>query len=120
MSDVKAFGEKLKALRKKAGLSQRALAEAVGVHFTYISKLENGKAGTTPSLKTIVKIAEALNVDELELVKAADKSHDIYPFLSDPDALNFMQQALGMISTSEGWRDMQKYLEEKSKKGEIE
>lgn len=36
------FGLRLRALRKDAGLSARALADATGQHYTRVSKIENG------------------------------------------------------------------------------
>ncbi len=33
------FGEKIKELRKAKNLGQRALAEQVGISFTYLSKI---------------------------------------------------------------------------------
>lgn len=50
----------LNALEAK-GMSQKQLAEAVGVSPQYISKLVSGKEGENLSLKTIAKLEEALN-----------------------------------------------------------
>jgi transcriptional regulator with XRE-family HTH domain len=40
---VKRFGEKLRTLRTRRGLTVRALAAALGVAHTTISEIENGK-----------------------------------------------------------------------------
>jgi transcriptional regulator with XRE-family HTH domain len=37
------FGERIRELRKASGLTLRALPGKVGVNFTYLSKIENGK-----------------------------------------------------------------------------
>ncbi len=37
------FGEKVRPLRTQRRLGQRGLANTVGVNFTFISKIENGK-----------------------------------------------------------------------------
>jgi transcriptional regulator with XRE-family HTH domain len=37
------FGERLRELRKAKGLNQKELADKVGIDFTYLSKLENGR-----------------------------------------------------------------------------
>ncbi len=37
------FAERLKQLRKKRGLSQNELAEAIKVHFTQVSRYERGE-----------------------------------------------------------------------------
>ena len=49
-----------------AGFTTYDLAEATGLNFTYISKLENGKANPTES--AIRAIAKALKVNEITLL----------------------------------------------------
>jgi transcriptional regulator with XRE-family HTH domain len=66
------FGELLKALRKEKKVTQRRLAELVGIDFTYISKIESG-AMDPPAEDKIVKIAEILGEDPDKLVIAAKK-----------------------------------------------
>jgi transcriptional regulator with XRE-family HTH domain len=53
-------------LRLERSLSQRQLAARMQVPRTYISKIENGKA--TPTLSSLERIAEALEVDICKLV----------------------------------------------------
>lgn len=69
------FGEKIKELRKAKNLGQRALAEQVGISFTYLSKIENEKLdfGDYPSEELIRKLAGALNYDADELLLLAKK-----------------------------------------------
>ena len=69
------FGEKLRSLRRDKKLSQRDLAERVGLNFTYLSKIENGKLDFAgyPSEETILKLAEALGADPDELLLMAEK-----------------------------------------------
>ena len=57
------IGNLIRRLRKEKGLTQRKLAELIGTIFTYMSKLETGCMGTTPTIKTLVAIADALKVD---------------------------------------------------------
>lgn len=40
--ETQEFGARLRELRKQASLSQRELADKVGVNFTYLSKIESG------------------------------------------------------------------------------
>lgn len=58
--DGSGFGERLKAIRIAAGLTQEQLAERVGMKPTNITRLEKG--GRTPGWDTVLKLAEALNV----------------------------------------------------------
>jgi len=72
------FGEKIRELRKGKNLGQRALADLVGVSFTYISKVENEKMdfGDYPSEDLIYKLAKALDADADELLLLAKKIPD--------------------------------------------
>lgn len=72
------FGEKVRELRKGKGLTLRALAGKVGVNFTYLSKVENGKLdfGNYPGEGLIVKLATALEAAEEELMLLAEKVPD--------------------------------------------
>jgi HTH-type transcriptional regulator, competence development regulator len=69
------FAEKLRTLRQARHVSQRALAMAVGVDHTYLSKIENAKLnfGDYPSEELICKLAEALEADPNELLLLAGK-----------------------------------------------
>lgn len=69
------FGQRVRELRNSKNLSQRALGERIGVSFTYVSKIENGKLdfGDYPSEALIHRMAEALDADEDELLILAEK-----------------------------------------------
>ena len=60
------FGERLKKLRKKAGLTQEELAEKAGVSNITISQWENGIYA--PTMTRIKALAQALNVPESDLL----------------------------------------------------
>ncbi len=55
------LGKRLKEIRLSEGLTQEALAEKVGIHPTYVGKLEAGKSNL--SVKLLFKISRALNVN---------------------------------------------------------
>jgi transcriptional regulator with XRE-family HTH domain len=61
----KAFGERVRELRKKRGLSQEGLALACDLDRTYIGGVERGERNI--SIVNIHKIAEALGVSKREL-----------------------------------------------------
>jgi transcriptional regulator with XRE-family HTH domain len=54
------FGEKLKAAREAAGLTQEQLAERAGVYLHVVSKMERGVR--EPTWPTALKFAKALGV----------------------------------------------------------
>jgi transcriptional regulator with XRE-family HTH domain len=57
---VVAFGQRLRQLRLERGLSQMELARAAGAHWTYIGRLERGRAA--PGLDLLDRLADALKV----------------------------------------------------------
>lgn len=61
------FGKLLKELREKKGLTQEQLAIDSALDRTYISLLERGLRN--PTLTTVFKIAEVLEVKPSNLVK---------------------------------------------------
>jgi transcriptional regulator with XRE-family HTH domain len=67
MDELNQFGEKVRAIRTKKGLSQEELAELAGLHRTYISSLELGKRNV--SLINIHALAKALGVSPDKLLK---------------------------------------------------
>jgi transcriptional regulator with XRE-family HTH domain len=62
----------IKAARKAAKMSQEALALNADVDRTYVSQLERGIAN--PSLLILVRLADILHVDILDLLAAIDPS----------------------------------------------
>lgn len=68
----KLFGERLRAMRVKRGVTQQALAVAAGMSEAYISNMEHGFK--VPSLTTIIRVAVALDCKVMDLVGAFDKT----------------------------------------------
>lgn len=62
---VEDFGKRLRELRKAQGYSQEGFALTVELDRTYIGGIERGERN--PGLKTILRIAEALNVPPSDL-----------------------------------------------------
>lgn len=58
---MKKIGEKIKMVRKLRKLSQKELANIVGISNSFMCDIETGR--TDPSIKTLYKIAEALDTD---------------------------------------------------------
>ena len=60
------FGEHVRALRQKLGLSQEQLASLSELDRTYISGIERGKRNI--SLLNVVKLASSLSITSSELM----------------------------------------------------
>jgi len=69
-----AFGRRLRWLRKRAGLSQEALADLAGIDRTYVSGTERGRRNI--SLKNICRLAAALNTQPASLLKGVSSQHE--------------------------------------------
>lgn len=59
------LGQQMKAIRTRKGLTQSNVADACGIEESAYRRVEN--AGTSPTLKTILSIAKALDVSILDL-----------------------------------------------------
>ncbi len=62
----------VKRIREKLGLSQKELADRIGVSFPRISEIENGKG--EPRITTIEKVARGLGVSVLDLLRPSKKN----------------------------------------------
>ena len=95
------FGEKVRSLRKQAGLTQEQLAERLGRGKSYICNIERGTRKTT--LENVPDLAEALGVSIGELVDPDDVEPsnpflEFIPYLAQADevTLNNIRAILGM------------------------
>jgi transcriptional regulator with XRE-family HTH domain len=87
MTKEQKFGEKLRELRKGAGLTLRELAVKVSVDCSYLSKIENGVL-PPPSEKVILHLAEILEVDKDDLIILAGRiPPDIAEILKNRDTI---------------------------------
>jgi transcriptional regulator with XRE-family HTH domain len=60
------FGDRVRARRHELDLSQEALADLAGLHWTFVGQVERGRRNL--SLHNLLKLAEALDIDPGELV----------------------------------------------------
>jgi transcriptional regulator with XRE-family HTH domain len=101
------FGQILKELRRSKGISQRDLAELVGVDFSYISKIENDRL-PPPAATTVEKICEVLKIPSENLLSYSGKMgsgiKDI--IISSTEAMKFMNEAKRMNLTDEDWKSL--------------
>lgn len=63
------LGEFLKTRREALGLTQRALAQKLGVEASHVAFIESGRR--KPSLKLVARVADTLGLDRQELLVLA-------------------------------------------------
>ncbi len=68
------LGQLISAKRIEAGLSQEQLAEAAGLHWTYVSGIERGKRN--PSVAVLVRLGAALGTTGSALLSKAELHGD--------------------------------------------
>lgn len=75
------LAEKLKSMRKKAGLTQKEVADKLGITYQSYGQYERGLR--KPKYETVEKFAKALNFDISELLTPAEESKMIIDGLLD-------------------------------------
>jgi len=65
-----AFGRNVARIRTERGYSQDKLAERADLDRTFVSGIERGVRN--PGIKTVLRVARALNVSVAELCKGVD------------------------------------------------
>lgn len=67
--DKEKFAQKIKEIRLSKGLTQEKVSEMIDVDPSHYSNIETSK--TTPSMPTLVKLVNALNISYDELFECA-------------------------------------------------
>jgi len=101
------FGKKLQSLRRAKGMSQRKLAQLVGVDFSYISKVENDRL-PPPAADTIEKICHEIGVGHDELLGMTNKlPTEVRQMLVESQgARDFMREARVMDLSDKEWQKL--------------
>lgn len=105
------FGTALRERRRAANVSQRELANRIGVDFSYISKIENGRL-PPPAADTTVEICRVLGIEPEELLALTGKipSKVQETVSTSKTALEFLNEVQRMSLTDEEWQKMIKSL----------
>jgi transcriptional regulator with XRE-family HTH domain len=113
----KEFGPTVKRLRLARGLSQKDLAEAVGIDFGYLSNIERSKVNP-PSRNVVLRIARELAVDKDELLVLARRvPSDIEPIITQaPYIPRVLRRAKGL--NKRDWSKIEEFIQELKNKGE--
>lgn len=84
------FGERLKEVRERAGLTQKELAERAGIYPTTLSKLERGQS--EPAWPLVLALARVLNVPADVFRPEADR-----PRTPADQAVAKLEEALALL-----------------------
>ncbi len=100
------FGQRLRGLRVREGLSQRDLATRVGADYTYISKLETGHGEARPSVALVRRLALELNTDADNLaILAGHIPDDVMAYLrSGPAAIEAVRSLMADMAETAALR----------------
>ncbi len=109
------LGSRIRERRKALGLTQRQLAELVGIDFTYLSKIENDVMPYSPSTKALKRFADALKVDELELLQLAEKLPSDMGAIADTDQGIRLLRHAAKLKSPEEWEKLLAFLDEQTK-----
>jgi transcriptional regulator with XRE-family HTH domain len=66
-AELVALGARIFELRSAAGMTQEQLADAAGLHWTYIGQIERGRRN--PTYKNVRKLAKGLSIDTAKLLR---------------------------------------------------
>ena len=111
------LGSRIRELRKALGLTQRQLAELVGIDSTYLSKIENDVMTYSPSTKALKRFADALKVDELELLRLAEKLPTDMGAIAHTDQGRRLLRHAAKLRSPEEWEELLAFLDEKTNSG---
>ena len=92
------IGEKIKAIRKSKGLSQKQLAENLNVSEAMISQYERGIKN--PKIETVAKMADALEVTPFDIMGMAffDATLPVEMIRNEVNAFDSVEIAFGSKS----------------------
>ena len=80
------IGDNMRNIRKQKSMTLQQLADILGCSQQNISQYENGKR--TPKLKTVQKIADALNVNVNDLLENPLDDSPVYKAYKNTDSLD--------------------------------
>jgi transcriptional regulator with XRE-family HTH domain len=108
--DYKALGERIRAERKRQGLTQEKLAEMAEISESFMGHIERG--GRTLSIETLAKLANVLNMS-IEYIVCGEHNyqpallpaevHDALKQMSDKQRKVFLDIMKTLAAHPESW-----------------
>jgi transcriptional regulator with XRE-family HTH domain len=68
------LGERVRARRQELGLSQEAMADQIGIHWTFLGQVERGQRNL--NLHNLLKLARGLGLDPGDLMQGLQPPDD--------------------------------------------
>jgi transcriptional regulator with XRE-family HTH domain len=89
------LGARLREWRRLRRLTQEALAERAGLSYKFIGEIERGRGN--PTIDTLARLAEALDIDVTDLLDTGRSAEPRYPV--SPRDLQAVREALESVET---------------------
>jgi transcriptional regulator with XRE-family HTH domain len=100
MESNQTFGEYLKQLRKKKGLTIKKLAELAGLSPSYLSRIERGERNI-PNARFLKKLASPLNLTPQQMMIAAGYLNN-----DEPDKPSLYKEREEDSGASSSWQEI--------------
>jgi transcriptional regulator with XRE-family HTH domain len=84
--DLETFGQRIRVLRLKLGLSQKALAKRLGMRESTLSRYENNRR--VYQWYNLIKLANALDTSADYILGRTSNSADVHRIISDEEPLS--------------------------------
>ncbi|MEM7783864.1 MAG: helix-turn-helix transcriptional regulator [Planctomycetota bacterium] len=105
------FGKQVRYDRESASMTVRDLAKEASIDYSYVSKIENGKATSRLSKDVVKALALALNADELEYFRLSGLlPESLSNCLQDPNARQFLRRISESDVSKNDWEALQRLL----------
>lgn len=105
----KKLGQRIRTLRLGRGLSQEKLAEKAGLHPTYVSEIELGKANASISIFDRLSTGLEMTLSELVEVEGREEDTDIIDFVSQIRALDERQRRVYLETAAAVLKGMKEF-----------
>ena len=110
------FGKQVRYDRESASMTVRDLAKEASIDYSYVSKIENGKATSRLSRDVVKALAQALNADELEYFRLSGLlPESLSDCLKDPNARHFLRRISESKMSKKDWEALEKLLSRRLK-----
>ncbi len=96
------LGTRLRTLRRARGWTQEQLAERAGLSYKFIGEIERGQSN--PTLETLVALAQALDLDVVDLLGPAETRP------GPPDVYAIPGRQLARVREAVAW--LEEFLEQ--------